>query len=128
MRLNYHYPHLAAHTIFFEKSVELLRQSGCDIDICFNIFEMFKSLNDFPEVNIRLSQPLISDPNKIKNFGPQLCILMESLSESLIEKNIMSKDDIVRLKTEIQSHSVDENTLIFLSRMTQIWSHRLVRE
>ncbi len=124
MRTNDCYPKFPAHTQFFEKSNELLRQTDCDVNISFKIFGIFKSLKEFSDVKIKLSQPLISARDEIKVFGQQMCVLLDSISESLIEKNIMSQNEIEKLKTEILDHPIEENTLIFLARMTQIWCRK----
>jgi len=126
MHTNEYYPHFAAYAALIEKLIASLKQSGCDIDISFNIFKIFKSLVDFPNVNIRLSQDVISDIDTVKLFRSQSCVMLDSISTSLVENKLMSKEDIEALKKEVQSHPIDDNTLLFLSRMTQIWSQRVV--
>lgn len=124
VRTNFYYPCFPAYEFFFKKASQLLSQTGCDANISLNIFAIFKSLERFSNLNIKVSQPVVSDPITILEYTRQLTTLVDSLSASLKEIDIMSDDEINQFKSDLQNYTVENNPLLFLSRMTQIWASK----
>lgn len=117
------YPPYEDYNLLWKKLFELFEKSGDDIDICFNIFKICQSLKNF-SFDFDLSQRVLTEHNDIKQYLDTMCILLESLSNSLINDDILSKEEITKLKNNLQSHFIAKDTLVFLLRTTQVWCRK----
>lgn len=119
MRQNGIYPPFAPELLFWQKTTELLAASGNDINIAYNAAGICKRLANF-KVTARTAQPLIIDQQQVASFCKKMPILIDSMSPSLIKHGLLTKEKLAEIKQHIIEHPVDENTMVFFSRMVQL--------
>ncbi len=119
-----YYPSFAVFDRLRNKLVELLKLSGNDICISENVINYAKKLKGF-EFNAKLNQGLIYDTSEIKKFTVNFTLVLNSISDALIEHHLLSAQEIEEIRVKLNTHIIHEDTILFLSRMTQIWCRRL---
>ena len=125
LRANDFYPSFPSFEFFIEKLLALSRKLGRDMNICYRIFQIASSLNNF-STHIQFSQPIITDPEILANFSDLVCVLIDSSSSSFIENDILTHDELSKLKIDILKHTITPHSIAALSRMTQVWCKKKI--
>lgn len=121
---SFYYPSFSAYIYLRDKITQLLKQSGNDTEIALNIVKICKALDHF-SFDTHLSQRVLHEVELAKTFTVNFTLVLNSMSESLLKNKLMSQEEIDQVCQELQSHTIDDNTLVFLARMTQVWCKRL---
>ncbi|PHQ81552.1 MAG: hypothetical protein COB66_01935 [Coxiella sp. (in: Bacteria)] len=74
--------------------------------------------------NVTLSQEFINDAAEAKIYTTNYCLLLDSVTEALIQQQILPEDTITELLSELKTHPIDDNTIILLARMTRVWCQK----
>lgn len=122
----FYYPSFPFYIKLQNKIAELSKKSDCDLDIAMNIFKICKGLQNF-SFNARTSQEVIYNFDEAKAFTRNFCLLLDSMEDAFLENNIMSEKEITEIREALLSCRIDPNTVIFLTRMTQVWCINGVR-
>ncbi|MEK6731574.1 MAG: class I SAM-dependent methyltransferase [Pseudomonadota bacterium] len=117
---SFYYPTFPLYIKLQDKIAELLKKSGCDLDIAMNIFKICKGLQHF-SFNAKMSQEIIYNLDEAKAFTRNYCLVLDSMKDAFLENNIMSEKEIVEIREALLSDRINRNTVIFLTRMTQVW-------
>lgn len=117
---SFYYPDFNPYIKLNHKIAEISRGSGCDPEISMNIFKICKGLNSF-SFNAKVSQGILHNPEETRKFTQNFCHLLNSMEDAFVKNNIMTMNEIAEMREQFTLCDIDPNTIIFLTRMTQVW-------
>ena len=121
MKSTFYYPDFPRYDFLCQKLQALLKKAGNDTQIAF---KLCKTLTGF-SFNANISQTVLDEPDEACFFTVNFSLVLDSVTDALLDNQLLTKGDIVQLQDDLGSHVITQDTLIFLARMMQVHCQRL---